>query len=98
MPLDPNPLWLLPLKRHAEANGLTLNLLSVLAAVQDQTRTHTEIAALLGNSTAAVTGLIDRLAAADCVSSLPSPGDRRCKIVTLTERGRHILQTAPKAA
>jgi DNA-binding MarR family transcriptional regulator len=89
---------LLPLKRHAEAHGLTLNLFSVLLAVQKQSRTHTEIAKLLGNSTAAVTGLIDRLAAAECVSSLPSDGDRRCKYVTLTERGQTILATAPKAA
>lgn len=89
---------LLPLKRHAEKNGLTLNHLAVLVAVQDEIRTHTQIAELLGNSTAAVTGLIDRLAAAQCLSSTPSPGDRRCKLVSLTPRGRHILATALKAA
>jgi DNA-binding MarR family transcriptional regulator len=89
---------ILPLKRHVEANGLTLNLFSALVAVQDHPLTHTEIARLLGNSTPAVTGLIDRLAAAQCVSSVTSPGDRRCKIVTLTERGQHILATAPQAA
>jgi DNA-binding MarR family transcriptional regulator len=90
--------FLLPLKRHAEANGLTLNHLAVLVTVERKTRTHTEIAELLGNSTAAVTGLIDRLAAAQCLSSTTSPGDRRCKIVDLTPRGRHILDTAPLAA
>ena len=89
---------ILPLKRHVEANGLTLNLFSVLVAVQAQPRTHSDIAKALGNSTAAVTGLIDRLAAAQGVSSVTSPGDRRCKIVTLTERGQHILATAPQAA
>lgn len=94
MPTPPSLQWLLPLKRHAECHGITLNGLALLVTVETQARTHSEIAALIGSSTPAVTGLVDRLVAANCVLSTTSSGDRRCKNVTLTPRGREIIDTA----
>ena len=96
--MRPDLTILLPLKKHAEQNGITLNSFVTLVAVGDETRSHSTIAELIGTSQASVTSIVDRLVAANCVSSTPSIGDRRVKNVTLTDRGKSILQTAPKAA
>lgn len=55
--------------------------------------TPTAIAESLGMTTASVTGLLDRLAAAGQVTRSPNPHDRRSVLVRLTAEGESAART-----
>lgn len=64
--------------------GISRNELRVLNLLEDGPQPHVAIAAHLGVSRAAVTSMIDSLAARDLVARSESPDDRRVKLVALT--------------
>lgn len=49
-----------------------------------------ELAALLGYDASHVTGIVDKLEDRGLVERRPSPGDRRVKLLVVTERGREV--------
>lgn len=53
--------------------------------------TPTAIAEVLSLTTASVTGLLDRLAAAEYVTRAPHPRDRRSVLITLTDVGTRAM-------
>lgn len=56
--------------------------------------TPTVIAGRLGVTTASVTGLLDRLAAAGYLARSPNPRDRRSVLVNLTDAGQRAIQAS----
>ncbi|MDE2572511.1 MAG: MarR family transcriptional regulator [bacterium] len=74
--------------------GLTpakLNALLVLRSHGEQPMRLSEIGQYLFSTRANVTGLIDGLERDGLVSRAANPGDRRSTLVTLTEKGLHLL-------
>lgn len=82
------------LKSAVEMNASDVSTLRMLVIRERQgTRTTPQdIAAHLRLSTATVTTLLDRLAAAGHVRRTPHPADRRSRIVELTDRARSTFR------
>ncbi|MEZ4388114.1 MAG: MarR family transcriptional regulator [Candidatus Krumholzibacteriia bacterium] len=79
----------------AEASGgkLTSNQFSILRILQRRSElTASEFARILGVSSAAVTKIIDRLAAMDLIAREAHPTDRRSTALVLQPAGRDLLQ------
>ncbi|CAM3202281.1 MarR family transcriptional regulator [Nocardioides dubius] len=74
--------------RHAQLGGHELSALQLLA---DQVMGPAELARILTVSTAAATGIVDRLAARDLVERRPDAEDRRRTAIHLTAHGRASL-------
>lgn len=85
---------LLPLKRHIEQSGLTLNALCVLTVIEKGEIGPADLSRKLGITTAAVTGLVDGLVAKGHVGYRAVPGDRRKKMLSLTPDGSRIVTDA----
>jgi DNA-binding MarR family transcriptional regulator len=89
--------------RVSEASGMhptDLRALRALDAVVNQPLTAGELARTLGLSSAAVTGVIDRLEAAGLAERVADPEDRRRVRIRLGETARRLGQSqlAPIAA
>jgi DNA-binding MarR family transcriptional regulator len=56
-----------------------------------------ELAGHMGVGLATLTGVVDRLAARGLVSRREDPGDRRVRLVELTERGRELVDEVLEA-
>jgi MarR family transcriptional regulator for hemolysin len=84
--------WRGALERRLRARGLTAAGWSAMAAVAASAAapSQRELARQLGVDGATLVATIDRLAAAGLVERMPSPHDRRVKLVVLTERGREL--------
>jgi MarR family transcriptional regulator for hemolysin len=74
--------------------GITARDHCVLAKAAEAARTQKEIAelALLDKTTMVVT--VDGLEAAGLVRRVPSPGDRRARIIELTPKGRKVVEAS----
>jgi len=86
--------WRGALERRLRARGLTAAGWSAMAAVSAGAAppSQRELARQLGVDGATLVATIDRLAAAGLVERLPSPHDRRVKLVVLTEHGRDMAR------
>jgi MarR family transcriptional regulator for hemolysin len=84
--------WRGAVERRLRARGLTAAGWSAMAAVTASAAppSQRELARQLGVDGATLVATIDRLAAASLVERMPSPHDRRVKLVVLTERGREL--------
>jgi len=85
---------LLPLKRHIEQSGITLNALCVLTVIEKGEIGPSDLSRALGVTTAAVTGLVDSLVAKGHVGYRAVPGDRRKKMLHLTQDGSRVVTAA----
>jgi DNA-binding MarR family transcriptional regulator len=81
-----------------EEYGLRLRhyaLLRYLATVEGALQR--ELSTRLGYDPSAIVSLVDDLQGLGLVERRPSPGDRRSRIVVLTDRGRDVLRDTVKA-
>ena len=74
----------------AARHGLTPSQAKALKAVQEPVPMRA-LAGRLGCDASNVTGIVDRLESLDLARREAAAGDRRVKIVTITEPGREIL-------
>jgi MarR family transcriptional regulator for hemolysin len=84
--------WRGALERRLKALGVTPAGWSAMAAVAATERqlSQRELARQLGVDGATLVATIDRLAAGGLVERMPSPHDRRVKLVVLTGQGREL--------
>ncbi|TQN42659.1 DNA-binding MarR family transcriptional regulator [Blastococcus colisei] len=77
-------------------SGLRVRAYSVLdlACRTPEGMSQRDLAGVLGLDPSQVVQLVDELASAGLVERLPSPTDRRAKLVAGTPRGRRILEQA----
>ncbi len=79
------------LRQHGRSRAAELGLSIVQARVLGALREPMAMRALadhIGLEPANMTGVVDRLETAGLVTREPQPGDRRVKLLVLTERGR----------
>ena len=96
-PIPPTPLHttlqhyaaLLPTLR---TNNISADNLLILHKVSLQPQTMTQIAQLIGISSAAITGSIDRLEKQGYTHRSYDPGDRRKIYVDITGKGKRLLE------
>ena len=72
----------------ARRAGLSHHELALLEHVMEQPMGPSELASRLGVTTAAASGIVDRLAARGHVERQPHPTDRRRTVVATTDSGR----------
>jgi MarR family transcriptional regulator for hemolysin len=84
--------WRGALERRLKVLGITPAGWSAVAAVlgSGEPPSQRELARQLGVDGATLVATIDRLAAAGLVERMPSPHDRRVKLVVLTGQGREL--------
>ena len=82
--------WRAALERYLKSCGITPAGWSAVAAVAGapQPLSQRQLAEQLGVDGATLVATIDRLVAAGMVERMPSPHDRRVKLVVLTAQGR----------
>lgn len=73
------------------------NVLMLLVYQSDGYLTQTKLGGMLLVNRSNVTGLIDRMERAGWVRRTGAPGDRRAKIIEITESGRNLLENAHRA-
>jgi len=83
----------LDLRRFGDL-GLTLTQLRVLHLLRDRPASCGHLAEHLGITASTATALIDRLVRRGLIERGPHPGDRRVTELTLSERGRGLIQAA----
>jgi len=77
---------------HLAAHGASMARLKLLAFLVEQPRRSTDIASFFDHAPRTVTQAIDSLEQAGLVARLPVPGDRRAKLVQITDAGRAMLE------
>lgn len=77
---------------HLSANGASMARLKLLAFIAEQPRRSTDIASFFDHAPRTVTQAIDWLEQNGLVSRSPVPGDRRAKLVQITEAGSSMLE------
>jgi MarR family transcriptional regulator for hemolysin len=84
--------WRSALERRLKVLGITPAGWSAVAAVLggEAPPSQRELARQLGVDGATLVATIDRLAASGLVERMPSPHDRRVKLVVVTGRGREL--------
>jgi len=84
--------WRAALERRLKDSGVSAAGCSAVAAAADmaQPPSQTALAQLLGIEAATMVVTIDRLVTAGMVERVPSPHDRRVKLVVVTEQGRAL--------
>jgi MarR family transcriptional regulator for hemolysin len=82
--------WRGALERRLRASGLTMAGWSAMAVVlaSEAPPSQRELARRQGVDGATLVATIDRLAGASLVERMPSPNDRRVKLVVATEKGK----------
>jgi len=82
--------------RDLNALGLTVPQFFALLTIYRQAERVPigKLADDTGQCSATMTGIVDRLVKAGLVERQRNPQDRRSVLVTLTEQGRHLLETA----
>lgn len=76
---------------HLAAHGASMARLKLLAFLAEQPRRSTDIASFFDHAPRTVTQAIDWLEQHGLVSRSPVPGDRRAKLVQITDTGRAML-------
>jgi MarR family transcriptional regulator for hemolysin len=93
--------WRLALERQLKACGLTLAGWSAVATLAEMERageqggrapSQTELAQQLGVDGGTLVATIDRLSGAGLIERVPSPHDRRVKLLVLTPEGGQLAQ------
>lgn len=79
---------------HLSAHGASMARLKLLAYLEEQPRRSTDIASFFDHAPRTVTQAIDSLEQHGLVSRSPVPGDRRAKLVQITDAGRAMLEQA----
>jgi DNA-binding MarR family transcriptional regulator len=101
--LTNNLCWLLARASHTlltevhaalEGVGLSPRAHEVLLAALDGEHTQVELARIVGLDKTTMVNTIDALEAARLAKRKPSPGDRRVRIVAVTEAGRRKVEEA----
>lgn len=84
--------WRGALERQLRASGLTMAGWSVMAALiaSEAPPSQRVLARQLGVDGATLVATIDRLATACLVERMPSPHDRRVKLVVATDKGKRL--------
>ena len=77
---------------HLAARGASMARLKLLAFLAEQPRRSTDIASFFDHAPRTVTQAIDWLEQNGLVSRLPVPGDRRAKLVQITNAGKEMLE------
>ncbi|MFC3101228.1 MarR family winged helix-turn-helix transcriptional regulator [Altererythrobacter lauratis] len=82
------------LDRLLAGSDASVAKIRLLAYVADEPRRSTDIATFFGHSPRTVTQAIDALEAIGHLRRCPMTGDRRAKLIEITEEGRALLQRA----
>ena len=69
-------------------------VLAILYGSADETSTATELSEACHEKPANLTRVCDELAARDLIRRSPKPGDRRAVMISLSERGRALIEQA----
>jgi DNA-binding MarR family transcriptional regulator len=77
---------------HLSAHGASMARLKLLAFLAEQPRRSIDIASFFDHAPRTVTQAIDWLEQNGLVLRAPVPGDRRAKLVQITEAGRAMLE------
>jgi len=77
---------------HLSAHGASMARLKLLAFLAEHPRRSTDIASFFDQAPRTVTQAIDSLEQNGLVSRLPIDGDRRAKLVEITDSGRAMLE------
>jgi DNA-binding MarR family transcriptional regulator len=77
---------------HLSAHGASMARLKLLAFLEEHPRRSTDIASFFDQAPRTVTQAIDSLEQNGLVSRLPIDGDRRAKLVEITDSGRAMLE------
>lgn len=77
---------------HLSAHGASMARLKLLAFLAEQPRRSTDIASFFDHAPRTVTQAIDWLEQNGLVLRAPVPGDRRAKLVQITDAGRAMLE------
>jgi DNA-binding MarR family transcriptional regulator len=77
---------------HLAAQGASMARLKLLAFIAEQPRRSTDIASFFDQAPRTVTQAIDSLEQNGLVSRSPVAGDRRAKLVQITDTGREMLE------
>lgn len=80
--------------RSLSPHEASLARIRLLAFVAEGPKRSTDIASFFGQAPRTVTQAIDALEAAGRVRRIPVNGDRRAKIIELTDEGRALLEQA----
>lgn len=87
--------FLISLNHRASSFKLSVSQFTLLGLLAENgALTMGHVAALMGHSTPAATGLVDRMAKAGWVCRKPSPEDRRQVYVEITNQGRKVVEAA----
>jgi DNA-binding MarR family transcriptional regulator len=77
---------------HLSSHGASVARLKLLAFLAEKPRRSTDIASFFDHAPRTVTQAIDALEQAGMVARLPVLGDRRAKLVEITDSGRAMLE------
>ena len=77
---------------HLAAQGASMARLKLLAFIAEQPRRSTDLASFFYQAPRTVTQAIDSLEQNGLVSRSPVAGDRRAKLVQITDTGREMLE------
>ena len=77
---------------HLASNGASMARLKLLAFLEEQPRRSTDIASFFDQAPRTVTQAIDSLEHGGWVVRSPVDGDRRAKLVEITDEGRTMLE------
>jgi DNA-binding MarR family transcriptional regulator len=77
---------------HLAARGASMARLKLLAFLAEKPRRSTDIVSFFDQAPRTVTQAIDALEQSGMVVRLPVPGDRRAKLVQITESGMAMLE------
>jgi DNA-binding MarR family transcriptional regulator len=80
------------LDAHLSAHGASTARLKLLTFLAEEPRRSTDIASFFGYAPRTVTQAIDSLEQNGLVTRSPVPGDRRAKLVQITQAGRVMLE------
>jgi DNA-binding MarR family transcriptional regulator len=76
------------------AHGLSMWGYAVLGALGDgPVRTQAALSEIIGADKTRIISTLDRLQAAALISRSPDPGDRRVRLLSITEEGRDVLRS-----
>jgi DNA-binding MarR family transcriptional regulator len=79
---------------HLSAHGASMARLKLLAFLAEHPRRSTDIASFFDHAPRTVTEAIDWLEQNGLVARSPVPGDRRAKLVKVTQAGQTMLEQA----
>ncbi|MES2059797.1 MAG: MarR family transcriptional regulator [Patescibacteria group bacterium] len=89
--------YMLKLRTKLALWGVSACQLYLLCQLSKESSNMTEIARMMGHTTAAATGLVDRLESMAYVERIHSPEDRRVVLVHITSTGLNLVSKSRTA-